>query len=242
MDIQKEKIAHEKHLLSQGVDFKYLPNIQYSKLENVYELIEWDEEYSEALNEINSSWCTWQAAKAQAVPEYAEFYLGGGVFAICDWKDYETVKNFKWNTSSRQSRTQWVWAHDPKNADINRRKVAMHNLIMCPPEGLYVDHINGNGLDNRRSNLRIVTKQQNTFNSAHKGGTSKYKGVCLEKESGMWKAYITKDGKKKSIGRFALEDDAARAYDKEAISLFREHAKLNFLPKAMIEAQGQSHD
>ena len=70
MDIQKEKIAHEKHPLSQGVDFKYLPNIQYSELENVYELIEWDEEYSEALNEINSSWCTWQAAKAQAVPEW----------------------------------------------------------------------------------------------------------------------------------------------------------------------------
>ena len=70
MDIQKEKIAHEKHLLSQGVDFKYLPNIQYNELENVYELIEWDEEYSEALNEINSSWCTWQAAKAQAVSEW----------------------------------------------------------------------------------------------------------------------------------------------------------------------------
>ena len=69
MDLQKEKIAHEKHMLSQGVDFKYLPNIQYNELENVYELIEWDEEYSEALNEINSSWCTWQAAKAQAVPE-----------------------------------------------------------------------------------------------------------------------------------------------------------------------------
>jgi len=69
MDVEKEKIAHEKHLLSQGVDFKYLPNIQYNELENVYELIEWGEEYSEALNEINSSWCTWQAAKAQAVPE-----------------------------------------------------------------------------------------------------------------------------------------------------------------------------
>ena len=66
MDIQKEKIAHEKHLLSQGVDFKYLPNIQYNELENIYELIEWDEEYSEALNEINSSWCTWQAAKAKS--------------------------------------------------------------------------------------------------------------------------------------------------------------------------------
>ena len=70
MDMQKEKIAHEKHLLSQGVDFKYLPNIQYNELENVYELIEWGEEYSEALNEINSSWCTWQAAKAQAVPDW----------------------------------------------------------------------------------------------------------------------------------------------------------------------------
>ena len=69
MDIQKEKIAHEKHLLSHGVDFKYLPNIQYNELENVYELIEWGEEYSEALNEINSSWCTWQAVKAQAVPK-----------------------------------------------------------------------------------------------------------------------------------------------------------------------------
>ena len=69
MDINKEKIAHEKHLLSQGVDFKYLPNIQYNELENVYELIEWCEEYSEALNEINSSWCTWQAAKAQSIPE-----------------------------------------------------------------------------------------------------------------------------------------------------------------------------
>lgn len=73
MEIQKEKIAHEKHLLSQGVDFKYLPNIQYNELENVYELIEWDEEYSEALNEINSSWCTWQAAKSQAVPEWKDY-------------------------------------------------------------------------------------------------------------------------------------------------------------------------
>lgn len=69
IDIEKEKIVHEKHLLSQGVDFKYLPNIQYNELENVYELIEWCEEYSEALNEINSSWCTWQAAKAQAASE-----------------------------------------------------------------------------------------------------------------------------------------------------------------------------
>ena len=97
MDIQKEKIAHEKHLLSQGVDFKYLPNIQYNELENVYELIEWGEEYSEALNEINSSWCTWQAAKAQAVPE--GFVLVPKENISCYWQDNDEPENFCSNES-----------------------------------------------------------------------------------------------------------------------------------------------
>lgn len=99
--IQKEKIAHEKHLLSQGVDFKYLPNIQYNELENVYELIEWDEEYGEALNEINSSWCTWQAAKAQAVPdgfvvvpeEPTERMLDSAYSSISDNLHYADLEN-----------------------------------------------------------------------------------------------------------------------------------------------------
>ena len=69
MDMNKEKNAYEKHLLSQGVDFMYLPNIQFNELENIYEMIEWDGEYDDALNELNSSWCTWQAAKASAVPD-----------------------------------------------------------------------------------------------------------------------------------------------------------------------------
>ena len=89
MDIQKEKIAHEKHLLSQGVDFKYLPNIQYSELENVYELIEWDEEYSEALNEINSSWCTWQAAKVESHKQAAlyQFEINHLAQANQQWRE-----------------------------------------------------------------------------------------------------------------------------------------------------------
>ena len=98
MDIQKEKIAHEKHLLSQGVDFKYLPNIQYSELENVYELIEWDEEYSEALNEINSSWCTWQAAKAKVVPEgFVEKTESNTrhYFKLKDWDEWTCIDGIK---------------------------------------------------------------------------------------------------------------------------------------------------
>ena len=101
MDIREEKIAHEKHLLSQGVDFKYLPNIQYNELENIYELIEWDEEYSEALNEINSSWCTWQAAKAQAIPdgfvvvpeEPTERMLDSAYSSISDNLHYADLEN-----------------------------------------------------------------------------------------------------------------------------------------------------
>ena len=237
MDIKKEKIAHEKHMFSQGVDFKYLPNIKYNELENVYELVEWDEEYSEALNEINSSWCTWRAAKSQAVPECAEFYLGNGLFAICDWCDFNSVKSFKWNSTSLDSRVQWAWAHDVENSGEKRKKVAMHNVIMKPSEGFIVDHINGNGLDNRRSNLRIATRQQNTFNSVHKGGTSKYKGVALDKESGLWRAYIAKDGKRTWLGRFPDELSAAIAYDKAAKDMFGEYAKLN-----IAAAQEQTND
>ena len=80
------------------MDFKYLPNIQYSELENVYELIEWDEEYSEALNEINSSWCTWLAAKAQAVPEgFVEKTESNTrhYFKLKDWDEWTCIDGIK---------------------------------------------------------------------------------------------------------------------------------------------------
>lgn len=106
MDVNKEKIAHEKHLLSQGVDFKYLPNIQYNELENVYELIEWDEEYSEALNEINSSWCTWQAAKAQAIPD--GFVLVPKENIFCYWQDNDEPENLCSNESDFDCLGDWI--------------------------------------------------------------------------------------------------------------------------------------
>ncbi|MFW2032020.1 HNH endonuclease [Acinetobacter sp. ULE_I037] len=232
MEINKEREAFEQHLSDTGL-------VEFA---GYGFLVDECDEYLHEPTQV--AWDAWQLGarrRFSTIPKYAEFHLGGGVYTICDWEDYESVKEFKWNTSSRQSRTQWAWAHDPKNGGITRKKVAMHNLIMCPPENHYVDHINGNGLDNRRVNLRIVTKQQNTFNSASKGGSSIYKGVCRDKQCDMWVAYITKDGKKRTIGRFEFEDDAARAYDKEAMHLFGEYAKLNF-KQAMIEAQEQSHD
>lgn len=103
----------------------------------------------------------------------------------------------------------------------------MHRLILSAGEGDIVDHINGDGLDNRRSNLRIVTTQQNAFNQKHHGGSSRHKGVSYRSDTGTWRAYITMDGVRRYLGNFASEDDAALAYNNEAARLFGEYAKLN---------------
>ena len=94
---------------------------------------------------------------------------------------------------------------------------------------LYIDHINGNPLDNRKENLRLVTPQQNTMNKrSYKNSTSKYKGVYWDKKYNKWRTRITIDNKKKHIGYYQDEREAALAYDKEAKKLFGEYAHLNF--------------
>jgi hypothetical protein len=97
---------------------------------------------------------------------------------------------------------------------------------MNAKEGQHVDHINGNKLDNRKSNLRIVTNQENCFNSSRK--TGKYKGVSYVKSRGKWLAQIMKDYKNYFIGYYDTDYAAAVAYDKRALELFGTHARLNF--------------
>ena len=109
----------------------------------------------------------------------------------------------------------------------------MHNMIMQPPKDLRVDHINHNKLDNRRSNLRLCTKQQNQWNRRKvvKNTTSKYKGVCWAKKNNKWQASLEfqKDKKRQSIylGQFISEVEAAKAYNEAAIKHFGEFAKIN---------------
>ena len=185
MDIQKEKEA----LIAEIEKFK-------EEALKMYFIESWSESYRTdpflyAIDDGNKIiwmkaqarqlWVFWQQAQKVAVPEYCEIYLGMGLFVMCDWLDFEKIKNYKWNATSRKEFTQWSWAYD--TSCETRKKVAMHNLIMNPSDGLFVDHINGNGLDNRRSNLRLVTKQQNCFNSRSKGGSSLYKGVSFDKQS-----------------------------------------------------------
>jgi hypothetical protein len=94
--------------------------------------------------------------------------------------------------------------------------------------GKYIDHLDGNGLNNQRSNLRFATKSENGMNrQKQENTTSIYKGVSWHKHNRKWVAYITINGKRSHLGYFISEVDAAKVYNQKAIELFCEFANLN---------------
>lgn len=90
----------------------------------------------------------------------------------------------------------------------------LHRIVLKAPRGLMVDHINGNGLDNRKLNLRLVTNTQNQWNAHKIRGVSRFRNVTWSKKSKRWQARISVNGKRVQIGHFKLESDAARAVSK----------------------------
>lgn len=107
--------------------------------------------------------------------------------------------------------------------------IRFHRLIINCPDNMYVDHIDGNKLNNQKYNLRICTQLQNTSNrKLNKNSTSGYKGVCWCKRKEKWIAHIRFNGFKKTLGRYDNIIDAALAYDNAAKEHFGEFAKLNF--------------
>lgn len=108
-----------------------------------------------------------------------------------------------------------------------RKALGAH--IMRPPEGMMVDHINGDQLDNRRANLRICLKSQNQKNRTKTTGcSSRYKGVSWNEQTQNWKSSICSDGQRYHLGSFDAEVEAALAYDNAARRLHGEFAALNF--------------
>ncbi|MHC4216612.1 MAG: HNH endonuclease [Planctomycetota bacterium] len=149
--------------------------------------------------------------------------LSWGKWAIVDAEDYEMLKRYKW-LALEKGRSLYA-----KTYHLNGKSLHMHRLIMNAPSGLVVDHINHNGLDNRKSNLRLCTRLENQRNARpSRGGSSKYKGVCWHKASKQFAVQISFEGKRLWLGYFKDETDAAKAYDKKARELFGEFAYLNF--------------
>lgn len=136
--------------------------------------------------------------------------LTKGLYAIVDVGDYDEVNRFLWVAHKDKNITYARRALPRENGVQTDQK--MHHLIMGkPPKGLMIDHINGNGLDNRKCNLRFVTNRENCMNR-HRNYTSSYPGVTWNKRSGVWNAQAQVNGKHVHIGTFHKEIDAYNAY------------------------------
>jgi hypothetical protein len=154
-----------------------------------------------------------------------EIQLTQGYIALVDDEDYEKVSQYKWYAENR------LYSWYARTTIIKTRKnIYLHRFILNVKPDEEVDHINGNGLDNRRCNLRIVTHQQNMMNVKKRiNGSSKYRGVFWDKEREKWEAQIAINGKSCYLGLFTSEVEAAKAYNIKALESFGEYAKLNII-------------
>lgn len=160
--------------------------------------------------------------------------LTRGKKAIVDDEDYEKVTNFSWHFNPNgYAESYFVDQETGKTICIR-----MHRMIMGAEKNQMIDHVNGNGLDNRKENLRFCTRSQNAVNSKlNKNNSSGFKGVCRAKNSTakIWKAQVQTKRKPIYLGLFENPIDAARAYDETIERIFGEFAltnkKLNLLTK-----------
>jgi hypothetical protein len=157
--------------------------------------------------------------------------LTQGKFAIVDVADYERLAKYKWFAiASERGFYAARMVKAKAGSRVKQKAVRMHQVILDVPKGKIMDHINHNGLDNRRVNLRVATRRENTWNKRKQRGncSSQYKGVTWLKSEGKWQARIVCKGRAIFIGYFDDEKAAARAYDAKAAELFGEYAAMNF--------------
>lgn len=154
--------------------------------------------------------------------------LTKGYEAIVDAEDYEQLSHWSWHTLGGNGKNLYairtVYVPDTRK-QIN---VLMHRQVLGIPVGsaYQTDHINGNGLDNRKSNLRSVTPGQNSMNQrVYKNNNSGYAGVGFDKAKNAWRARIRVSGQLKHLGYYEHREDAAAARRKAEEQYFGEYGR-----------------
>ena len=153
--------------------------------------------------------------------------LTQGKVALVDDEDYLTLSKFKW--CAAKNRNNW-YAVRGLWCDGKTKVVFMHRIILSMEADQLCDHVDGNGLNNTRSNLRLANRNENCRNRVkYTKGVSKFKGVFLDKKAltNRWRTRITVNNKKIHIGCFETEEAAAIAYNNAAIKYHGAFAKLN---------------
>jgi hypothetical protein len=163
-----------------------------------------------------------------------------GYSVLVDEADLEPLSRVRWKALVVRGKVYASRTITTRLEVQQYRMSLMHRVIVGAEKGQCVDHWNGNGLDNRRENLRICTPSQNSSNRISRGGTSRFKGVYWNKEKAKWQAAIgvgKANGKQRMLylGRFVDEEMAARAYDRKAFEMHGEFAVLNFPSDAQHE-------
>lgn len=158
--------------------------------------------------------------------------LPNGMSALVDAEDYERVSRYGWHISTGLSSSgrRHVYVHAFWKGVSGNKRIYLHRLVLGVYDKRRVDHINGDGLDNRKCNLRICTQHQNGGNARvwDKPKSSIYKGVYFMRKENKWAAQICLHRKNIRLGAYMTEEEAAIQYDKAAREHFGEFARTNF--------------
>lgn len=155
-----------------------------------------------------------------------EIPLNLGLVALVDDEDYERLEHRPWYARRSDShRENWYVQHTAR-----KQIYYLHREVIGAPAGAVVDHINGNGLDNRRCNLRLCSLAENAANRDFPPSKTGFRGVSGKHR--RFRAHISVDGRSRYLGSFPTAEEAARAFDRAARDRHGDFARLNFPEEA----------